>query len=41
MINFNPNEISENGFYFSVVSRCLILHGYGEPFLDKYLIKKD
>ena len=38
--NFNPNEISENGFYFSVVSRCLILHGYGEPFLDKYLIKR-
>ena len=37
---FDPNEVSENGFYFSVVSRCLILHGYGEPFLDKYLIKR-
>ncbi len=37
---FNPKEVSENGFYFSVVSRCLILHGYGEPFLDKYLIKR-
>lgn len=37
---FNHNEISENGFYFSVVSRCLILHGYGEPFLDKFLIKR-
>ena len=24
---FDPKEISENGFYFSVVSRCLILHG--------------
>ena len=36
---FDPNEVSENGFYFSVVSRCLILHGYGEP-LDKYLIKR-
>ena len=36
----DPNEVSENGFYFSVVSRCLILHGYGEPFLDKYLIKR-
>ena len=35
---FNPREISENGFYFSIVSRCLILHGYGEPFLDKFLI---
>ena len=37
---FNHKEISENGFYFSVVSRCLILHGYGEPFLDKFLIKR-
>ena len=37
---FNHKEVSENGFYFSVVSRCLILHGYGEPFLDKYLIKR-
>ena len=38
--SFSPNEVSENGFYFSVVSRCLILHGYGEPFLDKYLLKR-
>jgi wyosine [tRNA(Phe)-imidazoG37] synthetase (radical SAM superfamily) len=38
--NLNPEEVSENGFYFSIVSRCLILHGYGEPFLDKYLIKR-
>ena len=37
---FDHSEVSENGFYFSVVSRCLILHGYGEPFLDKYLIKR-
>ena len=37
---FDPKEVSENGFYFSVVSRCLILHGYGEPFLDRYLIKR-
>ena len=36
----SPKDVSENGFYFSVVSRCLILHGFGEPFLDKYLIKR-
>ena len=36
----NRNGMSENGFYFSVVSKCLVLHGYGEPFLDKYLIKR-
>jgi len=33
-------EVSENGFYFSVVSRHLVLHGFGEPFLDKKLIKR-
>ena len=38
--NFDHKEVSENGFYFNIVSRCLILHGYGEPFLDKYLIKR-
>lgn len=34
------NEISENGFYFSVISNHLVLHGFGEPFLDKNLIKR-
>lgn len=38
--NYKWEEVSENGFYFSVISRCLVLHGYGEPFLDKYLIKR-
>ena len=38
--NYSSKEVSENGFYFSVVSRCLILHGYGEPFLDKKLIER-
>ena len=36
----SPKDVSENGFYLSIVSRCLILHGYGEPFLDKHLIKR-
>ena len=30
----------ENAFYFYVVSRCLILHGYGEPLLDKKIIQR-
>ena len=38
--NYSPKEVSENGFYFSVVSRCLVLHGFGEPFLDKKLIQR-
>ena len=34
------NEVSENGFYFSIISRHLVLHGFGEPFLDKKLIER-
>ena len=34
------NEVSENGFYFSIISRHLVLHGFGEPFLDKNLIQR-
>lgn len=37
---YDPDEISENGFYFSIVSKSLVLHGFGEPFLDKNLIKR-
>ena len=37
---YNNNEVSENGFYFSIVSRHLVLHGFGEPFLDKNLIER-
>ena len=33
-------EVSENGFYFSIISRHLVLHGFGEPFLDKKLIQR-
>ena len=38
--NQDVNEVSENGFYFSIVSHHLVLHGFGEPFLDKKLIKR-
>jgi len=31
---------SENAFYFHVVARCLILHGYGEPLLDKFIFDR-
>lgn len=30
-------EQSENAFYFDVSARCVTLHGYGEPPLDKLL----
>lgn len=33
-------ERSENAFYFHVVSRCVILHGYGEPLLDKRIVER-
>ena len=34
------DEPNENAFYFHVVSRCVILHGYGEPLLDKNIIER-
>lgn len=30
---------SENAFYFFISSKCLTLHGYGEPILDPYIIE--
>jgi radical SAM protein with 4Fe4S-binding SPASM domain len=34
------DEPNENTFYFRVVSRCVILHGYGEPLLDKKITER-
>ena len=31
---------SENSFYFYVVSRCVILHGFGEPLVDKNIVDR-
>ncbi len=36
----NDEERTENTFYFRVVSRCVILHGYGEPLLDKNIVER-
>ncbi len=33
------NERSENAFYFYIVSKCVILHGYGEPLIDKNIVE--
>ena len=38
--NINQNTQSEDGFYFHVVARCLTLHGYGEPLLDKFIVSR-
>lgn len=34
------DQRSENAFYFYVVSRCVILHGYGEPLIDKNITER-
>lgn len=31
---------TEDGFYFHVVAKSLILHGYGEPLLDKFVVER-
>lgn len=30
-------DASENAFYYHVSSKCLTLHGYGEPMIDPYI----
>lgn len=31
---------TENGFYFHVSSSCVTLHGYGEPLIDKNIVRR-
>lgn len=33
----SKEDMSENHFFLYVVSKVLVLHGYGDPLLDKYL----
>lgn len=34
------NDRSEDAFYFYRISRCLTLHGYGEPLLDPHIVSR-
>ncbi|MGE5505898.1 MAG: radical SAM/SPASM domain-containing protein [Actinomycetota bacterium] len=38
--NVSYDRPDENAFYFHVSSRCLTLHGYGEPMLDKHILER-
>jgi len=31
----NPNEMNENHYFLYVIPRVIVLHGYGDPLLDK------
>lgn len=33
------NEFSEDSFYYHISSRCLTLHGFGEPILDPNIVE--
>jgi radical SAM protein with 4Fe4S-binding SPASM domain len=35
--HISEKDRSENSFYYNVSSRCLTLHGYGEPILDPHI----
>ena len=35
-----PNEMSENHFFFYIVPKVITLHGYGEPLLDKHIVDR-
>ncbi len=36
----DPFEVSENNFFLYVISKVIILHGYGDPLLDKDIAKR-
>jgi MoaA/NifB/PqqE/SkfB family radical SAM enzyme len=36
----DPFEVSENNFFLYVISQAIILHGYGDPLLDKDIAKR-
>ncbi len=36
----SPKNPSEDAFYFYTVSKCLILHGFGEPLVDKNIVRR-
>lgn len=38
--NLDSEIRTENGFYFQVSARCVTLHGYGEPLLDKNIVRR-
>jgi len=39
-LNIPLDEKSENAFYFYASSKCVTLHGYGEPVLDPFIINR-
>ncbi|MDP6717693.1 MAG: SPASM domain-containing protein [Pirellulaceae bacterium] len=36
----DPGDRTEDAFFFNVVSKSLVLHGYGEPLLDKRIVQR-
>jgi len=38
--NITAETKSEDAFYFHIVARCLTLHGYGEPLIDKFIVDR-
>ncbi len=38
--DYNPTAKNENTFYFHIVSGSIVLHGYGEPLLDRKIVDR-
>lgn len=36
----NRNDMSENHFFLHIIPKVIVLHGYGDPLLDKHLDKR-
>ena len=38
--NIKQNDMSENHFFLYIIPKVLVLHGYGEPLIDKHIVER-
>jgi len=38
--DIHDNEVGENHFFLYVIPKVIVLHGYGEPLLDKHIVER-
>ena len=36
----SPDGMGENHFFLYIIPKVLVLHGYGEPLLDRYIVER-
>jgi radical SAM protein with 4Fe4S-binding SPASM domain len=38
--SIGPNDMGENHFFLYIIPKVLVLHGYGEPLLDRHIVER-